>query len=50
MPRRLWMMLHEPRVITAGTGAMWAILSLIGLAALLAPPTTIAHQMNRFNR
>ena len=45
MPRRLWMMLHEPRVITAATGVMWAILIGIGTAALLAPPATISHQM-----
>lgn len=45
MPRRLWMMLHEPRVITAATGVMWAILIGIGAAALLAPPATISHQM-----
>ena len=45
MPRRLWLMLHEPRIITAGTGVMWAVLTGIGLAALLAPPATIAHQM-----
>ena len=45
MPRRLWLMLHEPRIITAATGVMWAILIGIGTAALLAPPATISHQM-----
>ena len=45
MPRRLWLMLHEPRVITAVTGGAWAIVIGIGLSALLAPPTTIAHEL-----
>ena len=45
MPRRLWLMLHEPRIITAATGVMWSILIGIGTAALLAPPATISHQM-----
>ena len=45
MPRRLWLMLHEPRIITAATGVMWSILIGIGAAALLAPPATISHQM-----
>ena len=45
MPRRLWLLLHEPRIITAATGIMWSILIGIGAAALLAPPATISHQM-----
>lgn len=45
MLHRLWLMLHEPRIITAATGAMWAILIGIGTAALLAPPASISHQM-----
>ena len=45
MPRRTWLLLHEPRVITAIVGAMWLILIYIGLAALLSPPMTIAHEI-----
>ena len=45
MPRRLWLLLHEPRIITAATGITWSILIGIGVAALLAPPATISHQM-----
>lgn len=45
MPRRLWLMLHEPRIITAVTGAAWGVLIGIGLSALLAPPATIAHEL-----
>ena len=45
MPRRLWLMLHEPRIITAVTGAVWGVLIGIGLSALLAPPASIAHEL-----
>lgn len=45
MPRRLWMMLHEPRIITAATGIAWSVVIGIGLSALFAPPATIAHEL-----
>ena len=45
MPRRLWMMLHEPRVITAAMGVAWLVLTGIGCAALVAPPVSIAHEI-----
>lgn len=45
MPRRLWMMLHEPRAVTATMIGLWAVMVAIGLSALLAPPMPIAHEM-----
>lgn len=45
MPRRIWLLIREPRVITALTGLMWLIVTGIGLAALVAPPLTIAHKI-----
>lgn len=45
MPRRLWYLLHEPRIVTAWTGLTWVVLIGIGTSALLAPPATITHQM-----
>ena len=44
-PYRLWLLLHEPRVITATQGIVWLIWAAIGVAAVLAPPMTIAHEM-----
>ena len=45
MPRRLWLMLHEPRVVTAAMGVAWLILIGIGYAALATPPVSIAHEI-----
>lgn len=44
MPRRLWYLIHEPRIITAITACYWAVVTAIGVAALTAPPPMIAHQ------
>lgn len=44
-PRRLWLLLHEPRVVTAAQSIVWVFWALIGLAAVLAPPMTIAHEI-----
>lgn len=41
MPKRLWKLLQEPRVVTAITAACWAIGLGIGIATLLTPPLTI---------
>ena len=45
MPRRLWLLLHEPRVITATMGVAWLLILGIGCAALVAPPMSIAHEI-----
>lgn len=45
MPRRIWLLIREPRVITALTGLMWLIVTGIGVAALASPPLTIAHKI-----
>lgn len=44
-PKRLWLLLHEPRVVTFFQGLVWAIWTLVGLAALTLPPQTIAHEV-----
>ena len=44
-PHRLWLLLHEPRVITATQSVVWMIWAAIGVAAVLAPPMTIAHEI-----
>lgn len=45
MPRRLWHLLHEPRIVTAAQGVVWLAWLATGLAALIAPPMTIAHEI-----
>lgn len=45
MPRRLWKMLREPRVLTAIFGVSWVVVIHIGLSALLNPPATISNEI-----
>ena len=45
MPRRIWQLIQEPRIITAATSAYWALVIAIGVAALITPPETIAHNV-----
>ena len=45
MPRRLWLLLHEPRAVTAAMIGYWLLVIFIGLSARISPPGTIAHQM-----
>lgn len=41
MPKRIWQLLQEPRVITAITAGCWAVGISIGVVTLLWPPLTI---------
>lgn len=41
MPKRLWLMLREPRVVTAITSACWGVALAIGVVTLIVPPLTI---------
>jgi len=43
--RRLWGFIQEPRTITALTSAYWAMVAGVGVAALVTPPETIAHNV-----
>lgn len=45
MPRRIWLMLHEPRAVTATMIVAWSVCTGIGLAALVMPPASLAHQI-----
>lgn len=45
MPHRLWLILHEPRVITAFQSLVWLLYVAIGFAAIISPPMTIAHEL-----
>ena len=45
LPVRLWMILQEPRVVTALTTLTWALLGLGGLLALIDTPATIAAKI-----
>lgn len=42
--RRVWLLVQEPRVVTATVSVAWLIITGIGVAALAAPPPTIAHE------
>ena len=48
IPKRLWLLLHEPRVVTFFQGLVWTVWSLTGLAALTIPPQTISHEFGPF--
>lgn len=41
--QRLWLLIQEPRVVTAVTGVGWAILATIGLMATIFRPISIDH-------
>lgn len=45
MPSRIWLMLREPREVTAVTLVAWGLFSCIGVLALLHPPQTVEHQL-----
>lgn len=42
---RLWLRVREPRVITAISGAYWLVIVGMGIAALTAPPQSIAAEL-----
>ena len=43
--RYFWNGLREPRVQTFFAGLIWATLFHIGVAAILEPPSTVAHEI-----
>ena len=45
MPRRIWQLIQEPRMITALTSAYWSMVTCIGVAALVTPPETIDYNV-----
>ena len=45
MPRRIWLMLHEPRAVTATMIVAWLVCTLVGLFALLMPPASLEHHL-----
>ena len=45
MLRRIWLMLHEPRAVTATMIVAWSVCTGIGLAALVMPPASLAHHI-----
>lgn len=42
----LWLLLREPRTITAFTAAIWLALGIAGLSALLNQPLTMAAKLS----
>ena len=42
---RLWLMLHEPRSITATMTVSWLIVFTIGISAFVVPPATVQHAL-----
>lgn len=43
-PVQLWLLLREPRVVTAAQSIVWVILALSGWAALASPPPQLAGE------
>ena len=45
MPRRIWLLIKEPRIITAAASTYWVLVFAIGVVALITPPKTIAYNV-----
>ena len=45
MPRRIWLMLREPRAVTATMIVAWLVCGVVGLSALLMPPASLKHHL-----
>ena len=45
MPRRIWLLLREPRAVTATMIVAWSVCTGIGLFALLMPSASLEHHL-----
>lgn len=42
LPKRLWLLLREPRVVTASHAVAYSLIISMGIATLISPPTTLS--------
>lgn len=42
---RIWLLVKEPRIVTAFTASYWLLVTVTGAAAILSPPLTVAHHI-----